>query len=189
VTEKDIFSVKVGGEATVTLDALDGISYPARITAIAPTATVSSGVVNYKVTVELTSLTPISKVAAASAQKTATVSAAAQSVSLKDGLSAVVDILVQGINGVLMVPSRAITKQGPNSVVQVVKGAATETRTVKTGMSDETNTEITEGLSEGEQVMVTLSSSSSSTTSNTGNQGMGGIGGIGGGPPAGGMMP
>ncbi len=58
VTENDIFSVKVGGEATVSLDALSGLTFPAKITYIAPTATVSSGVVNYSVTVTLTSLQP-----------------------------------------------------------------------------------------------------------------------------------
>jgi HlyD family secretion protein len=180
VTEKDVFSVKVGGEATVSLDALNGVSFPARITAVSPTATVTSGVVNYKVTVELTSLTPTGNTATSATRTPTMTSATAQTVSLKDGLSAVVDILVQGKNGVLMVPSRAITRQGANSVVQVVKGTVTETRIVKTGMSDETNTEITEGLSEGEQVLITLSGSSSSTTSNSGPGGLGGIAGPGG---------
>jgi HlyD family secretion protein len=175
VTEQDIFSVQAGAKATVSLDALNGLSFPAKVTAIAPTATVSSGVVNYKVTVELTSLTPAIIGASASAGTATQTSAAVQSVSLKDGLSAVVDVLVQGESGVLLVPSRAITKQGSNSVVQVVKGAATETRIVKTGISDETNTEITEGLSEGEQVQITLSSSSSSSASKS-NSSQGGSG-------------
>ena len=56
VTENDIASVKLDGEATVSLDALSDLTFPAKITWIAPTATVSSGVVNYKVTVTLTSL-------------------------------------------------------------------------------------------------------------------------------------
>jgi HlyD family secretion protein len=60
VSETDIFSVKVGQSATVSVDALSGQAFPAKITAIAPLATISSGVVNYKVTAELTSLIPIS---------------------------------------------------------------------------------------------------------------------------------
>jgi HlyD family secretion protein len=59
VTENDIFSVKVGSAATVSMDALSDITYPAKITFISPTAKVSSGVVNYSVTVELTSLEPV----------------------------------------------------------------------------------------------------------------------------------
>jgi HlyD family secretion protein len=60
VTENDIFTVEVGGAATVSLDALSDVTYPAKVTFISPTASVSSGVVNYSVTVELTSLTPVS---------------------------------------------------------------------------------------------------------------------------------
>jgi hypothetical protein len=58
VTELDVFSIKIGGDATVSIDALSGLSFPAKITAIAPLATVSQGVVSYEVTVELTSLQP-----------------------------------------------------------------------------------------------------------------------------------
>jgi HlyD family secretion protein len=59
VTEEDIFSVKLGGDATVSLTALSDYTFPAKVTKISPTATVSSGVVNYAVTVNITSLQPI----------------------------------------------------------------------------------------------------------------------------------
>ena len=171
VTEQDIFSVKVGGEATVSLDALSDMVFPATVTSIAPTATTSQGVVNYKVTVELISLTPSnsqSKVSQMSAQPSSS-----QNITLKDGLSAVVDIVVQEQTDVLIVPTRAISRQGQNSTVQVMTGATTETRTIKTGISDSSNTAVTEGLNEGEQVTYTTSSSSS--TSSNSNQGPGGM--------------
>jgi len=53
VSQMDIYNIQVGGDATVQADALSGLSFPAKITYIAPTATVSQGVVNYKVTIEL----------------------------------------------------------------------------------------------------------------------------------------
>lgn len=59
VTERDVMSVKLGGDATVSFDALSGLNFPAKITQIAPLATVQQGVVNYKVTVELTSTRPV----------------------------------------------------------------------------------------------------------------------------------
>ena len=59
VTEKDVMSIKMGADATVSFDAVSGLNYPAKIIQIAPLSTASQGVVNYKVTVELTSLTPI----------------------------------------------------------------------------------------------------------------------------------
>ena len=60
VTEMDVMSISIGKDATVSFDALNGLSFPAKITQIAPIATVQQGVVNYKVTVELTSSTPVS---------------------------------------------------------------------------------------------------------------------------------
>jgi multidrug efflux pump subunit AcrA (membrane-fusion protein) len=209
VTENDIFSVKVGGEATVSLDALSDLTFPAKVTYIAPTATVSSGVVNYSVTVTLTSLQPITNTPTISGQSpaqsstraiptltsssgstastsTATASSS-QSVTLKKGLSATVKIISEQASNVLIVPSKAIKQQGQNSTVQVVNGTTTETVIVKTGITDGTNTEITEGLSEKQQVVYTVSTSSSSSTSKTtqGVSGLGGISGAGGPPPGG----
>ena len=234
VTENDILSIKVGGEATVSLDALSDLTFPAKITKIAPTATVSSGVVNYKVTVELTSLQPITAsqnilnqppsqsanvttpsitpptggtppgtppampsqgatgtvqpptaTTGATSSETSSNSSSSQTITLKDGLSATVNVVIQKKDNILIIPSKAITRQGQNSTVQVVKDTTTETRIVKTGMTDGTYTEITEGLSEGEQVVYKLSSSTSSSSSTTRSNQQIGIPGVSGGPPGG----
>jgi hypothetical protein len=144
VTERDIFSVKIGGDATVSFDALTGLNFPAKITKIAPLATVQQGVVNYNVTVGLTSLTPSRPAQDRNGQTSQTVSGgtspagspsatgipggaaggspsgslAAQAIDLKDGLSATVNIPIQQKDNVLLVPSRAITRQGQDSTVQ-----------------------------------------------------------------------
>jgi HlyD family secretion protein len=60
VGEKDALSLKVGGQATVNVNAITGAILPAKIIAIAPTATVQSGVVNYQITVQVTSFLPVS---------------------------------------------------------------------------------------------------------------------------------
>ena len=202
VTERDVMSVNLGGDATVSFDALSGLNFPAKITQIAPLSTTSQGVVNYKVTVELTSTRPVfstsgttgSSLSANGATPSAggttprtipsgTPSAgrtpgvipsrtpgatgtlpsrppgsasgsATQAVNLKDGLSATVNILVQEKDNILMVPSRAISRQGRNSTVQKINGTTTETVTVQTGITDSTNTEIVSGLNEGDQVLI-----------------------------------
>jgi HlyD family secretion protein len=56
VSEIDIAQVKLGGDATVQVSAITGASVPAKVTYIAPTATIQSGVVNYSVRVELGTL-------------------------------------------------------------------------------------------------------------------------------------
>lgn len=56
VGEMDILKTKLGGQARVQVDAMPGLSLPAKVTHISPTATIQSGVVNYKVKVEVQSL-------------------------------------------------------------------------------------------------------------------------------------
>ena len=220
VTETDINTVKLDGVATVGVDALS-LNFPAKITFIAPTATVSSGVVNFKVTVTLTSLTPISArqtsqggsvtgnqvsgntppagstrptgatpsrtapspstAAPSGAARTAAAAAAATpNFTLKQGLSATVSIISQQKDNILYIPSRAITRQGAIQSVKVVNGTAIETRTVTTGMTDGTSTEILTGLTEGEQITYSTTTTASTTTPRTGGQAIPGIGRIGG---------
>lgn len=56
VSELDIFNIRLGAQATVQVDSVSGISFPANVTFISPTATIQQGVVNYKVKVEIQSL-------------------------------------------------------------------------------------------------------------------------------------
>ncbi len=53
VGERDIATMSIGGVATVGVNSITGVTLPATITAIAPTASIQQGVVNYQVTVQL----------------------------------------------------------------------------------------------------------------------------------------
>jgi multidrug resistance efflux pump len=59
VSETDIFDIALGGEAYVQVDAQTLPDLPAEVTYISPTATISSGVVNYEVRVEVEPLETI----------------------------------------------------------------------------------------------------------------------------------
>jgi len=137
VSEMDIFQVSEGENATVQIDALPGMSLPAQVTYISPTATIASGVVNYEVKVEIQPLEAV-------AQK-----------QLREGLSVIVNLPEEERDAVLLVPNSAITTQGGQTYVQVVSPNGTpEERIIQTGISNWQYTEVTEGLSEGEQVVV-----------------------------------
>jgi HlyD family secretion protein len=56
VSENDISKVSEGTQAYVEIDSMSGVTLPAEVSAIAPTATISSGVVNYQVTVDVATL-------------------------------------------------------------------------------------------------------------------------------------
>jgi len=137
VSEMDIFQVSEGENATVQIDALPGMNLPAQVTYISPTATIASGVVNYEVKVEIQPLEAV-------AQK-----------QLREGLSVLVSLLEEGRDDVLLVPNSAITTREGQTYVQVVApNGTTEERIIGTGISNWQYTEVTEGLSEGEQVVV-----------------------------------
>lgn len=228
VNEMDINKVQIGMPATVQPMALSTSTFPAKVTAISPTATNQSGVINYNVTVELlsadeirqlrteqaqsqqnqgtqsgqpsfsrpatgqsssgqsppTQTTPGQTPSGQSSQPTRSGSGRSSSRSsagssaqasaatldqLRDGLSVTVTITVEEKTNVLMLPSRAISRQGSNSIVQIPKGETTEARVVQIGISNTQYTEIREGLSEGDKVVIT---SSTPTTSNSSQQGL-----------------
>jgi HlyD family secretion protein len=180
VTEHDVLSLKTGENAVVSLNAITGNVYPAKITQIAPLATIQQGVVNYQISVQLSSANPLtagtqrpSTSATPSAGTTAVPSpspTATQNVTLKDGLSVLVTIPIQSRTNVLMLPSRAITRSAQNYTVQKMVGATAQTVTIQTGITDGTNTEIVSGLNEGDQVL-----ERTTTSSTTGGGGFGGI--------------
>lgn len=144
VSEMDISQVKLGGRAWIDVDALPGMRLPAKVTHIAPTATIQSGVVNYEVKVEIQPL---------------------EAVELREGLTVTVSIVVENKTDILLVPYAAITSQEGQSYVQVVSpSGAAEKRAIKTGITDYKNVEVIEGLSEGEKVVVSQGTTTSTTS-------------------------
>ena len=133
VSETDIFQIKLGGGAWVQVDVLPGVSLPAKVTHISPTATIEAGVVNYTVTVEIES---------------------AEDYQLRDGLTVTMNLVLEERNNVLLVPNGAITYQGGETYIQVLKDGVIEPCSITTGISNYQYTEVINGLSEGNQVIV-----------------------------------
>ena len=115
---------------------------------------------------------------------------AAQAIVLRSGMTGTATVEIQRHDNVLTVPSRAVKRSGRNSVVTVVVNGQQESRTVTTGASDTTYTEITSGLNEGDQVVVPSTGAVTSATGASGASGVSGASGASGapagGPPAGG---
>ena len=208
VSEMDILQVELGGEAWVDVDAMQGMSLPAKVTHISPTATIQSGVVNYAIKVEIQSLEAVVREGQEAMQQTMADIAAGElpeplrqaieegritqeqaeemikqmqqaqetqqgqvptmipeDFQLREGLTVTVSILIEEKNNVLLVPNVAITSEGGQTYVQVVSAeGVTEERVITTGISDYQFTEVTEGLSEGEKVVVPLGTTTTTTT-------------------------
>jgi HlyD family secretion protein len=203
VSEMDILQVELGGEAWVQVDAMQGLSLPAEVTHISPTATIQSGVVNYEVTVEVQSLETVMQEQqeamekiqqgelpehlrqaveeeritqeqaeeklkqvqkAQGGQQGQVPTAIPEDFQLREGLTVTVSILVDEKHDVLLVPNQVITQQGGKIVVQVLKDGVIELRSITTGISNWQYTEVTEGLSEGEQLIVPQGTVTTTTT-------------------------
>jgi HlyD family secretion protein len=95
-----------------------------------------------------------------------------EGLELKEGLSVTVSITIEGVSDALLVPNGAITYRGGAAYVQVMSAdGTTEERSIQTGISDWQYTEVTDGLSEGEQVLVPeTTGSEAATTSEQGFQ-------------------
>ena len=170
VNEMDILQVKLGGEAWVQVDAMQGMSLPAKVTHISPTATIQSGVVNYKVKVEVESLQVVQQEWQETRQQgqgehpRLMPTMIPEDFQLREGLTVTVSILVDERNDVLLVPNQAITRRGMETLVQVLKDGVIEERSITTGISNWQYTEVTDGLSEGEKVVIPQGTTATPTT-------------------------
>jgi membrane fusion protein, macrolide-specific efflux system len=159
--EADAAKISVGQTATVTLAALPDTEVSGVVTAVSPTSSVVSDVVEYPVTIALNNVPS----------------------DVKDGMTTEVAVIVQSANNVLLLPSAAITTTGEVSTVKVLSSDNQQkVTTVTLGLVGTTDTEITSGLTEGQKVVEpTASVSAATTTSGTGTTGSGRFGGFGGG--------
>ncbi|MBO3748911.1 HlyD family efflux transporter periplasmic adaptor subunit [Streptosporangiaceae bacterium NEAU-GS5] len=160
-TESDVTKLKVGQTATITFDALPGVSANGKVTLIDPNPTTSNNVVEYAATIALSGVPS----------------------TVRLGQTATVTVVVGKSEDALLVPSTAVSSAGGRTTVRVLAGSQQVARTVSVGVQGDAMTEITSGLQEGEQVV------RQNGTTGAANQ-LGGFGGgfFGGGPagPAGG---
>jgi HlyD family secretion protein len=169
VDEIDVPQLQVGQNATISLDALPNDEFSGEVSTISPLGSSQSGVVSYPVTIKLTD---------------------PSGVQLREGMSATATITVQLATNVLLVPTKAISgSSSTNPTVTVMVNGTPEVRSVKLGESNDEYTEVVSGLSAGDMVVVTSSTSSSSSSSSGTLGGFTGGGLPGGGLPGGGMMP
>jgi len=136
VDEIDIPGVALEQRAIVSLDALPELELEGRVTYISPLPTVEAGVTEYNVKIGFD---------------------VPEGSGIRVGMSATADIIINERSNVLLVPNRAIKQDSQgNPVVWVMVGEQTEPRSVVIGISDGLQTEIVQGLDEGETVAIEI---------------------------------
>ena len=133
VDEADVAKLAVGKPATITFDALPGRPFRGNVISVAPTGTLSQGVVTYPVSINIDSRNQV----------------------LPGGMTASATIIIDEKTNVVAVPLRAVRRAGREQVVDVIGADGKPApRTVRTGVQNDQLVEITDGLQEGEQIAV-----------------------------------
>ncbi len=133
VSEVDINSVKVGQPVTLTFDAILGQEYHGEVVEVAQAGTVTSGVVNFKVTVELTDA----------------------SAEVRPGMTAAVNIVVEEMKDVVLVPNRSVRLVDGERVVYLLVNGEAVKKEIRLGSSSDTMSVVAVGdIKEGDLVIL-----------------------------------
>jgi len=151
LNEADIAKVKLDQLATLTFDAIDGLTLTGKVIEVDSLGTVSQGIVSYGITLSLDTVDE----------------------RLRQSMTADASIIIDKKIDVVFVPNSAIQAQGNSISVQVL---ATETedpsvKIVEVGVSNDEVTEIISGLQEGEKVVTATLGGETQTNVQTANIG------------------
>ena len=162
VNEVDATKIKVGQKATISFDALPDLTMAGAVMEVDSSGTVTQGVVSYAVRVVL--LTDDERV--------------------KTGMNASASIVIDVRPDVLLVPNSAVSTQGGGSMVKVATSTAIipagageqgnllssgpMNQSVQVGASNDAETEIVSGISEGDKIVTrTIDTSKVTATAST----------------------
>ena len=161
LNEVDITKIKLGQKATLTFDAIDGLSITGEVVEIDTVGTVSQGVVSYNVKISFD----------------------VKDSRIKPGMSISATIITNTAQDVLIVPNSAVKTKNKTSYIEVfssplapvVSGSQGSISLVlpnqiqiQTGLVNDVSTEIISGLKEGDIVVTkTITGTSVSTATQT----------------------
>lgn len=131
VNEVDISRLKIGQPATMTFDALPDKTIVGSVVSIDRLGATTSGVTTYNVEVSFDETDE----------------------NIRPGMSVNANIITAQKNGVLLVPNAAVQPQGEENIVTLVRDGTNVTVPVILGASNDVQTEIVEGLQEGDLVV------------------------------------
>ncbi|PIT88237.1 MAG: hypothetical protein COU29_03145 [Candidatus Magasanikbacteria bacterium CG10_big_fil_rev_8_21_14_0_10_36_32] len=166
LNEVDIAKVKVGQRVIFTFDAIEDLTVTGEVAEVDVLGTASQGVVSYDVIIAFD----------------------IQDERVKSGMSISANIILESKPNVLMITSSAIKTQGGASYVEMLnEGGGVVQKTITTGISNDTMTEILNGVNDGDEIVtqkITIGNSgtvSGSSVTNSNSK-------LDSGPSGGGMM-
>lgn len=131
LNEVDAAKIKIGDKAIITFDAIDDLNISGKVAEIDSIGTASQGVVTYNVKIVFDT----------------------QDSRVKSGMSANAVIIINSKTDVLLAPSSAVKNDGSDYVEILDSFGHPRKKSVIIGASDDTMTEIINGLNEGDEII------------------------------------
>lgn len=133
ITEVDINQVQLGQEALLEFDGIPGKQYQGIVVEIDPVGTVNQGIVEFTVTIEISE----------------------PDASVKPGMTAAVNIIINQLEDVLVVPNRAVRIQNGERIVYVLENGQLQPVVVILGVSGDTESEVLDTeLQVGDEIVI-----------------------------------
>ncbi|MBN2554522.1 MAG: efflux RND transporter periplasmic adaptor subunit [Anaerolineales bacterium] len=133
VSEVDINRIALGQEATLLFDSEPNIEYAGEVVEVGYVGREAAGIVNYIISVELTD----------------------PDENIRPGMTAAVNIIVEQIENVLLVPNRAVRTVDGERVVYILQGSTLERRGIVLGASSDLYSEVLDGeLAPGDLIVL-----------------------------------
>ena len=132
IDETEVGRVHEGVPMKITVGALKDVTFDAVMEFISPKAQEKNGTNEFEIKAAVT---------------------VPDSITVRSGYSAIAEIRLEGVEGVLSIPESALSFEGDSTFVYLVKGEKKyEKAPVVTGLSDGINIEVKSGLKEGDKV-------------------------------------
>ncbi|TRZ79645.1 efflux RND transporter periplasmic adaptor subunit [bacterium] len=150
LNEIDVANIEIGQKASITIDAIDDLSVSGEVMEIDSVGTVSQNVVSYGVKIALDT----------------------QDERIKSGMSMSVSIITNMAQNSIIIKNSALKESNTGAYIEILKNGQPTQVNVETGLSNDTMTEITSGLQEGDEVITqskTNGASSSAPSSVSGS--------------------
>jgi HlyD family secretion protein len=132
LAETDLPSVRVGQPVQITLDAVQGTTYVGTVDVLDLVGTTTQGVVNYAATVVIGDAND----------------------AILPGMNATASIITQQRDNVLLIPNRAIKTAGQQRLAMVQREGKGVDVPITLGLGNDLETEVVEGLHEGDVVLI-----------------------------------
>jgi HlyD family secretion protein len=133
VTEVDVNRIGIGQPVLLSFDAIPGREYEGRISSVSPVGNITQGLVEFLFSVELDNADEL----------------------VKPGMTAAVNVVVNRLENVLVVPNRAVRLHEGQRVVYLLRNNNLERVSVNLGASSDTMSEVISGdLQAGETIVL-----------------------------------